>query len=76
MSFLLLSLLLALFPPVSLPCLTSICVLLHLYFVMLGCYLLEACSILRRDRRGVDLDNRGCGEELVGVEGRETITMI
>ena len=43
---------------------------------MLGCYQLEACSSLRRDRKGVDLDYRGCGEELVGVEGRETIIMI
>ena len=43
---------------------------------MFGCYLLEACSFLMRDRKGVDLDGRRGGEELGGVEGGETIIRI
>jgi len=38
---------------------------------MFGCCLLEACSSLVRDRRIVDLDSRGDGEELRGIEGGE-----
>jgi hypothetical protein len=33
---------------------------------MFDYYLLEACSFLMRDRKGVDLDGRRCGEELGG----------
>jgi hypothetical protein len=33
------------------------------YFVMFGCHLLEACSFLRRDRKEVDLEGKGGGEE-------------
>lgn len=36
------------------------------YFVMFCCCLLEAHSFLMRDRKGVDLDGRGGGEELGG----------
>ena len=43
---------------------------------MFGCYLLEACSFLMRDRKGVDLDGRDGGEELGGVEGEETVIRI
>ena len=52
--------------------------LLHLifYFVIFGCYLLEACSFLMRDRKGVDLEGRRGGEDLGRVEGEETIIRI
>ena len=40
---------------------------------MFGCFLLEACSFLMKDRKGVDLEERGGGEELGRVEERETI---
>jgi hypothetical protein len=43
------------------------------YFVMFCCYLLEACSFLRRDRKEVDLDGRRGREELGGIEGREAV---
>lgn len=43
---------------------------------MFGCYFLEACSFLTRDRKGVDWDGRGGGEGLGGVEGGETIIRI
>ena len=43
---------------------------------MFGCYLLEACSFLMRDRKGVDLEGRRGGKELGGVVGGETIVMI
>lgn len=42
--------------------------LIIVYFVMLGCYLLEDFSFLMRERKGVDLCGRG-EEELGGVEG-------
>jgi hypothetical protein len=48
-------------------------VLLHFiifYFVRFGCYLLEACSFLMRDRKGLDLEGRGGWEDL-GVEGEK-----
>ena len=44
------------------------------YFVMVCCYLLEACSFLVRHRKGVDLDGRGSGEELGEIEGGETVS--
>lgn len=47
-------------------------VLFHLIifnFVAFGCYLLQACSFLVRDRRRVDLEERRGEEELGGVEG-------
>lgn len=43
------------------------------YCVMFGCYLLEACSFLFRDRNRVDRDESRGGEDLGGLEGRETI---
>ena len=46
------------------------------YFFLFGCYLLEACSFLMRDRKGVDLDGRDGGEELGGVEGEETVICV
>jgi hypothetical protein len=33
----------------------------------------EACSFLMRDRKGVDQDGRGCGEELGGVKQGDKI---
>ena len=39
--------------------------LIHLiifYFVMFGCYLLEACSFLIRNRKALDLEERGIRE--------------
>ena len=38
------------------------------YLVMFGCYLLEACTFLMRDRKGADPEERGGGEELGGIE--------
>jgi hypothetical protein len=38
-----------------------------------SCCLLEACSFLVRDRKGVDLERRESGEELGGARGGETI---
>ena len=46
------------------------------YMIMFCCYLLEACSFLMRDRKGVDLKGQGGEKELVGVEGGETIVKI
>ena len=43
---------------------------------MFGCYLLEACSFLIRDRKGVDPDRMGGGEELRGVKGGEAVIRI
>lgn len=37
------------------------------YFVMFCYFLLEACSFLKRNRKQVDLDGRGGGEE-IGVK--------
>jgi hypothetical protein len=34
------------------------------YIVMFGCYLLEACSFLMRDRNGVNSYERECVEKL------------
>ena len=39
------------------------------YFAMFCGHLLEACSFLVRDRKGVDLDGRRCGQERGRVEG-------
>lgn len=33
--------------------------LITFYFVAVGCYPLEACSFLMRDRKGVDPEGRG-----------------
>ena len=38
---------------------------------MFGCYLLEVCSLLMRDRKGVNLKGRGGVEELGRVEEGE-----
>ena len=43
---------------------------------MFGCYLLEACSFLMTDRKGVDPEKRRGGEELGGVQGRESIIRV
>lgn len=43
------------------------------YFVMFGGYLLEACPFLARDRKGVDVDRKGGGEELGGGERGESV---
>lgn len=50
--------------------------LIIFYFVMFGCFLLEACYFLMRNKKGVDLERRGGGEELGGVETVETILRI
>lgn len=42
-------------------------------FVMFGCYLLEACSFLKRSQGGADLRRRGGLWALGGVEGGETM---
>jgi hypothetical protein len=34
---------------------------LTIFYLVISCYLLEACSFLMRDRKGMDLD----GEEMV-----------
>lgn len=50
----------------------DVVVLLYLiifYVVMVGYYLLEAYSFLKRDMKGVDLDGREDEEEQEGVEG-------
>lgn len=36
-------------------------------------YSLDACLLSNRDRKGVDSNGRGCGEELGGVKGGETV---
>lgn len=41
-------------------------------FLRFCCYLLEACSFIKRDQKDIGPDKRGSGEEL-GVEGGETI---
>ena len=50
--------------------------ILIFYFVMFGCYLLGACSFLMRDRKGVDLEGKGGGEELGGINGGKTVIRI
>lgn len=47
-----------------------------LYSLMFCCYLLEACSFLMRDRKGLDPDGRGSREELGWTEGEKTVTRI
>lgn len=50
-----------------LPCCTVFC------FVVFGCYILETCSFLKGNERGVGVKERGGGvRELGGVEGEET----
>lgn len=46
------------------------------YFVLFGSYLLEAYSILMRDKKAVDPEGSGGGKELGGAEGGETIVRI
>ena len=42
---------------------------ISLYFIIsVCCYLLEVYSFLMRDRKGMDLEVRGGGEEVRGVE--------
>lgn len=48
----------------------------YFYIAIFYYYLLEACSFLVSYGKGVDQDGRGVGEELGGVEGRETISRI
>lgn len=43
---------------------------------MFGRYLLETCYFPTSERKGVDLEGRGGGKNLGGVEGRETIIKI
>lgn len=38
---------------------------------MFGCYIFEACSFLMRDRKGMDLEEKGGGEKLGEVERGE-----
>ena len=40
---------------------------------MFGCYLLEACSFLMGDRKGVGPEGRGGGEDLGEGEGEGTV---
>lgn len=42
------------------------------YFVMFGFYLLEACSFLKRDRKGLGPEGKGGREDLGREEGGET----
>jgi hypothetical protein len=46
------------------------------YFVIIGCYFLEAYSSLMRGRKRVELEGRRSGEELRRVEGGETVEYI
>lgn len=46
------------------------------YSVMFGFYLLEACSFLMKDENGIYLDERGVGEQVGGLERRESIIII
>lgn len=39
------------------------------FVVMFSCHLLEFCSFLMRNKKGVDLDGRGAREELGGIKG-------
>lgn len=48
----------------------------YFIFVILGCYVLEICSFLITNRKGVDPEGRGGVEELGGIEGEETIIII
>lgn len=43
---------------------------------MFGCYLLDICCFIIRDRNRVNLEGRGDREGLEGVEGEETIIRI
>lgn len=43
---------------------------------MFGCYLLETYSFLMRNKKGVELKERGAGEDLGGIVGGETIIRI
>lgn len=43
---------------------------------MCGCYLLKVRCFLVRDRKGVDPEGRGSGEELGGVKGGKIIIKI
>lgn len=62
------------------PCSTSVRLLLFypivFYFVIFYYCLLEADCFLVRDRKGVDLDGRGYGEELGEAEGGETVIRV
>ena len=40
----------------------------YFLFSHVGCYLLGACSFLTRDRKGVDTEGRGPGQELGQVK--------
>lgn len=51
---------------------TSVQISLKLYFILLCLVIISIKSVLLRNRKGVDLDERGGGEELRGVEGGET----
>lgn len=66
-----------LFPSVGLPCPVSMGRFLFdfiiSYFAMFGCYLLETCSFLRRNSRGVDPKGRGNGKELGGGNCNQNI---
>lgn len=46
---------------------------MKLYFIGFGHYLYEVCSFLLRNRKGMDLDDRGGREELRGAEGGEPV---
>lgn len=47
----------------------------YIFFVMLGCCLLEACSVMRK-RKGVDTEGREDGKKLGKAEGGETTIRI
>ena len=51
-------------------------IFLHFILLYLLVLFLEVCYFLMKDRKGVDLDGRGGGEELGGVEGGEIIIKI
>lgn len=46
-------------------------ILLYFTLVMVGCYCLEACSFLMKDRKGLDLEGSWDWEEMGGFEGGE-----
>ena len=47
-----------------------------LYLVMSGCFLLEACSFVMKDRKRDDLNRWECGEGLGRTEKRERVIKI
>lgn len=50
--------------------------LIIFYFILPGCYLLETCSFLMREREGVDPEGRESVEELREEEGGATVLRV